>query len=71
MLILRDLTFDEGVEQFVRRNKMSSLPMTMRNTLIEEVFSKEKKMIKTFLQTDLFKTTHWNSTYFIYKFYML
>jgi hypothetical protein len=29
---------------------MSSLPMTTRNTLIEEVFSKEKKKIERFFR---------------------
>ena len=50
MSILQDLIFDEGVEQFFRCNKMSSLPMITRNTLIEEVFSKKKKRINRFFR---------------------
>ena len=42
MLILRDLTFDEELEQFVHRNKLSLLLMTTKNTSIVEGFSKQE-----------------------------
>ena len=46
MSILQHLTFDEEVEEFVRRNKLSLLLMTTKNTSIVEclILKKNKEI---------------------------